>query len=154
MNILLLEKIKNLGKIGDKVQVKPGYARNFLFPRKKAIIANKNNMQIFKNRQEKLKRELLENLKIEKKLAKKVNTLNSVTIFCKVGKNKKLFGSINRKKIVNVFKKSEIFLNKHQIHLPNGVIKSEGLHEIYIKINKKISEKFLINVKNQNLKNK
>ena len=130
MNVILLEKIGKLGEIGDTANVKSGYARNFLFPKGKAIPATKDNLEEF----EKRKAELLatHNSKVAEaqKRAEKVKGL-SLTIEVNASDEGKLFGSVGTKDIAEALNaKSEADITKAEVQMPHGVIRDLGDFEI------------------------
>ena len=130
MNVILLEKIGKLGEIGDTANVKSGYARNFLFPKGKAIPATKNNLEEF----EKQKADLLaaHNSKVAEaqKRAEKVKGL-SLTIEVNASDEGKLFGSVGTRDIAEAINaKSGADITKAEIQMPHGVIRDLGDFEI------------------------
>ena len=130
MNVILLEKIGKLGEIGDTANVKSGYARNFLFPKGKAIPATKNNLEEF----EKRKADLLaaHNSKVAEaqKRAEKVKGL-SLTIEVNASDEGKLFGSVGTRDIAEAINaKSGADITKAEIQMPHGVIRDLGDFEI------------------------
>merc|ERR1712157_255859 len=98
MKIILLEKVNNLGNLGDEVVVKPGFARNFLFPKYKAVLANKKNKSFF---QEKIKEMEVKNDLNTRESRDKQDAINKINleISARVSENGKLFGSITNKNI-------------------------------------------------------
>ena len=126
MNIILLKKIKNLGDIGSEVKVKPGYARNFLLPQKHAVLPTKENLKIIEARKDQLlkQEELLKAEAIEKQ-----NKLEGYTITFEVNvqeEDDKLFGSITLQNILDRIKEDGHEIEKKQVNLPSGPIKSLG----------------------------
>lgn len=141
MQVILLEKIQKLGDIGDLVNIKAGYARNFLVPQKKAKIATKENIAAF----EKIKQELLN--KQEKELteakAKKEAMQDTLcTISANATEDGKLFGSISPLDIVKNLKEQGFEVEKKDIHIPEA-IRQVGEYEISISLYADI----IINVK-------
>merc|ERR1712110_521043 len=102
--VILLEKVNNLGNLGDEIIVKPGFARNFLFPKYKAVLANKKNRSFF---QEKIKEIEKQNDFDIKKSQEKKNKIKEIKleIFAKVSEKGNLFGSVTNKSINQLFKK-------------------------------------------------
>ena len=94
MQVILLDKVANLGSLGDQVNVKAGYARNFLVPQGKAVPATKKNVEFFEVRRAELEAKLADVLSAANARAEKINALGSVTIASKSGDEGKLFGSI------------------------------------------------------------
>lgn len=130
--ILLLEQINGLGSEGDQVKVKSGYARNFLFPRKKAVPvnrANKKQMEVLIKARE--AREAKE-LDAANQLAKRLNTV-SIAIPVKVGKGGKTFGAVTVNDILARLLEEGIELNKKQLLLPKPV-KELGKHKALVKL--------------------
>ena len=99
MQVILLDKVANLGSLGDQVNVKAGYARNFLVPQGKAVPATKKNVEFFEARRAELEAKLADVLSAAEARATKINELGSVTIASKAGDEGKLFGSIGTRDI-------------------------------------------------------
>ncbi|MFI4853228.1 MAG: 50S ribosomal protein L9 [Candidatus Makana argininalis] len=150
MNVILLYNIKKLGSIGKKVNVKPGYARNYLFPSGQAIQSNKKNLKYFTKIKNKLKinKEILKNANKEK--IDKINNLKNIVIKAKSGLEGKLFGSIRIQDIYDKIIKQGININKNEIKLPNGLLRTIGSHKIEIKISKDIIINFNVNIISSN----
>ena len=144
MKIILTTNVKKLGKIGDKVSVKAGYARNFLFPNKMALRENKKNAVYY----EKIKDEMKKNE--EKKLndaQKLINDLKKIKIiFSKEADEKdQLYGSISKKEIIDFFQDNNLKVKSDDIIIRNQ-IKSIGEHMIEINPYEGINEEFLVTV--------
>lgn len=146
MKIILLEKIKNLGNFGKTVNVKNGYARNFLIPKKKAIIANKKNLDYFLSKKIESESKLKELLSIAKKKAKLINSLNILTISCKSTEKGKLFGSVGANDIVSGLSLNNIKISKKNVRFQNGNLRSLGKHEVFFKLHNNITAKITVNV--------
>ena len=101
MNIILLDKIANLGGLGDTVSVKAGYARNFLFPQGKAVPATKDNVEKFEQRRAELESKLADVLTKAQARADKIAELAEVTIAAPAGDEGKLFGSVGTRDIAD-----------------------------------------------------
>ena len=136
MKIILLEKIEKLGKLGDVVTVKSGYARNFLLPFGKAIRANKDNMKKFESEKE-------ERIKLNEELKSKAITLSksldniSITIIRAASEAGQLYGSVSTKDISNALEKEDHKINKQQIIL-NNTIKTLGLYSIKVMLHPEV----------------
>ena len=142
MKVILTTTIKKLGKMGDKVSVKPGYARNYLFPNKMALRENKKNLEYY----EKIKDEMenQENIKLNhaKKLIQDIKKLN--IIFNKEADEKdQLYGSISKKEIINYLQDNNIKVKSDDILIKNQ-IKSIGEHVIQISPYDGISEEYAV----------
>ena len=145
MKVILTSNIQKLGKIGDLVSVKEGYAWNFLFPQKKALRENKKNLEYF----EKIKEEIKNKEKIKKDDAE--NILNKLTdiniIFSKEADEKnQLYGTISKKEIQNYLTEKEIKFKYDDIQIPEP-IRSVGEHFILINPYQGLSEKIKVTVK-------
>ena len=132
MRVILRKNIEKLGKAGDVVEVKNGYARNFLFPQNLALPSTPGNLKrvedekrVLMKKQEKIKEEA-ENL--AKKLEKK-----SITIPVQVGEKEQMFGSVTAQDIANVLKQEGFSIDKNQIDLSEP-IKSLGIYNVKINI--------------------
>ncbi|UAJ65035.1 50S ribosomal protein L9 [Candidatus Schneideria nysicola] len=134
MRIILLEKIKQIGNLGEEVSVKGGYARNFLIPRGKALPATKKNIIYVNNSRNHIQSELLKKLDDAKERAKKINNLlgDVITIFSKVGKEGKLFGSVGIRDIAHALNTAGISISKREIKLPNGILRTAGTYPVKI----------------------
>ena len=131
MDVILLEKIANLGGLGDKVGVKAGYARNYLVPQGKAVAATADKIKEFEAR-----RAELEKVAAEKLAAAQVreNALNKVEIVIshKAGDEGKLFGSVGTQNIADAITAAGVKIEKHEVRMPDGVIRHLGSYEIDI----------------------
>ena len=144
MEVILLESFNKLGKIGDVVKVKDGFARNFLIPQKKALRANKENKDYFT----KIKSELIEkNNKVidnAKSDLKKIS--NDEIIFIRnASDNGQLYGSVSPKDISNYFNEKKISIKPSSINL-HSAIKKVGIYNINIKLHAEVSCELKINV--------
>lgn len=130
MEVILQEKIRNLGDLGAKVNVKPGYARNFLIPQGKALQATARNLADFEKRRAQLEAAAAEKLSLAQTQAKQFEGF-TVQIKAKAGDGGKLFGSIGTKDLADeISKKLGVEIGKHQIRMPEGVIRQIGSHNI------------------------
>ncbi|RUO62872.1 LSU ribosomal protein L9P [Pseudidiomarina planktonica] len=130
MEIILLDKIANLGGLGDKVAVKSGYARNFLFPQGKAVPATEANVKVFEERRAELEAKIAEDLAAAEKRAETVNALEPVVISSKAGDEGKLFGSIGTRDIADAVTAAGVKVQKSEVLLPNGTLRDVGEYEI------------------------
>ena len=130
MNVILLEKIGKLGEIGDTANVKAGYARNFLFPQRKAIPATKENLSEFEQRKAELMAAHDSRVGAAQDRAKKVEGA-SLRIEVNASDEGKLFGSVGTRDIVQALNsKTGSDIAKSEILMPHGVIRELGDHEI------------------------
>lgn len=138
MQIILLKKVINLGNPGEQINVKPGYARNFLFPNHLAITASQENIKYFEYNRKQLEKKLKHEESILINRCNSIKNLERIEINCKAGVNDKLFGSIGPRQIAEKIKENNIYIMKNEIKLPNGPLKLLGTYKIKIQINQKI----------------
>ncbi len=130
MQVILLEKIKHLGGLGDKVQVKPGYARNYLIPQGKAVAATVSNLQAFEQRRAELEKNQGEKLAYAQTRATRLQGIH-VIISSKVGLEGKLFGSVNAVEIAKAISSTAgIEVTKQEVRLSEGSIRQIGDYEV------------------------
>jgi len=131
MQIILLEKIANVGNLGDVVKVRDGYARNFLIPQGKAKRATAENLQAIEARRAELEKAAGEKLASAQALAEKLEG-TSLRIVQKAGVDGRLFGSVTNFDIAEGLKKLGHSIQKAQIRLPNGPLKTVGDHMVSV----------------------
>lgn len=132
MNVILLEKITNLGDIGDTTEVKSGFARNFLFPQGKAIPATKANLKDFESRKSELLAAHKEHVAAAEKRKAKADGLN-LKIEVNASEEGKLYGSVGTREIADVINSQvDAEIVKSEVLLPHGVIREVGQYDIQI----------------------
>jgi len=129
MDIILLEKIDRLGKLGDVVSVKPGFARNFLLPFGKAKLATESNIKELEARRAELEAKEAESLSVAEQRKVKLDELQ-VSITSKAGTEGKLFGSVGNSDIADAVTAAGVDLEKKEVRLPTGPIRTAGEYEI------------------------
>ena len=129
MEVILLEKIANLGNLGDKVAVKAGYARNFLLPFGKATPATAANVEAFEARRAELEKAAAERKGEAEARAAKLAEL-SVTITANAGEEGKLFGSIGTRDIADAVTAAGVELEKSEVRLPEGPLRTVGEFDV------------------------
>ena len=145
MKVILTTTIKKLGKIGDKVSVKPGYARNFLFPNNMALRENKKNSEHYENIKEEIKKNEEIKLNDAKKLVEEIKKIK--IIFNKEADEKdQLYGSISKKEIIDYLSDNKIKIKSDDM-LIKSQIKSVGEHIIQISPYEGITQDIIIFVK-------
>ena len=130
MQVILLDKIAHLGKVGDQVNVKSGYARNFLIPQGKAVMATAANIEHFEARRAELEEKAAQALAAAVDRAARLEALGSVTIASKAGDEGRLFGSIGTRDIADAITAKGVEVAKSEVRLPNGLIRTLGEHEV------------------------
>lgn len=133
MEIILLEKIRNFGDIGDQVTVKAGFARNFLLPQGKAVTATSANIAKFEQRRAELKKKAEAILEAAKARAEKLVKL-VINIPMKVSDEDKLFGSVGTREIAVAIEAAGEKIDKKEIILPEGPIHQLGEYEINLQL--------------------
>ncbi|TWI52376.1 LSU ribosomal protein L9P [Pseudomonas duriflava] len=133
MEVILLEKIANLGNLGDKVNVKGGYARNFLLPQGKATAATADNVAAFEARRAELEKQAAEKKAGAESRAAKLAEL-TVTIAANSGDEGKLFGSIGTRDIAEAVTAAGIELDKSEVRLPNGALRNVGEFDVAVQL--------------------
>lgn len=146
MEIILQDTVANLGKLGDKVNVKAGYARNFLFPQQKAVPANKANLEAFEARRADLEAKQTANLAAAQTRGEALTALEAVVITSKSGDEGKLFGSIGTRDIANAITASGAAVVKSEVRLPEGALRNTGTYEITISVHSDVSAVVTIEV--------
>jgi len=136
MEVVLQEHINNLGKMGEIVSVAPGYARNYLLPKGKAVLANRVNKKALEHQLKTIEAKKLKVLATLEDLAQKIESI-SLTIPKKVGENDKLFGSVTSAEIVEALKSENVSILKEQVKIDEP-IRTKGVFNIPIKLNDKL----------------
>lgn len=131
MQIILLEKVVNLGQLGDVVKVKDGYARNFLIPQGKARRATQSAIAEFEARRAELEKIQADRLADAKREAEKLSGM-TLQLSEKAGVDGRLFGSVTHFNIAEGLTKQGFHIEKAMVRLPNGPIKAIGEHEVEI----------------------
>jgi large subunit ribosomal protein L9 len=139
MQIILLDKIANLGGLGDKVTVKSGYARNFLFPQGKAVPATKVNVEKFEQRRAELEAKIAEQHTAAQARADKIAALGEVTIASPAGDEGKLFGSVGTRDIAAAITAAGVEVTKSEVKLPVGTLREVGEFEIDLQIHSDVT---------------
>ena len=129
MQVILLERIANLGNLGDLVTVKPGYARNYLVPKGLATIATEANIKVFEERRIELEKASADRLNAAKGRASELEG-QAVEIASRASDEGKLFGSVGVIDIVNAFAAKDLEVAKSEVQLPEGPLKMVGMHEV------------------------
>jgi large subunit ribosomal protein L9 len=138
MQVILIDKVVGLGDLGKQVNVKPGYARNFLVPKGKAVPATKRNVEYFEAQRAELTAKLADVQAQAQLRADRISTLNSVLIAAKVGDEGKLFGSIGTRDIASAITAAGVEVKKSEVRLPNGVLRTTGNYEISVQVHGEI----------------
>ena len=145
MEVILLEKVGKLGSLGDKVNVKAGFGRNFLIPQGKAVPANKANTEAFEARRAELEAAANEKLSIAQARAEVMQEL-VVTIAANAGDEGKLFGSIGAQDIADAVTATGNEITKSEVKLPEGPLRSVGSFAISLQLHSDVSQEITVQV--------
>jgi len=145
MQVILLEKIVNLGQLGDVVKVKEGYARNFLIPQGKARRATEAAIKEFEGRRAELEKVQAERLAEAEGAQQKLSGAK-VQVSAKAGVDGRLFGSITNYDIAEALSKQGFTVNKAQIRMPQGPLKQVGEHTITVALHSDVTADITVNV--------
>lgn len=145
MDVILLEKVANLGNLGDKVTIKSGYGRNYLVPQGKAVPATAAKVAEFEARRAELEKAAVEKLNAAQARANALSKL-SVVITHKAGDEGRLFGSIGTHNIAEAISKAGVAIEKHEIRLPHGAIRHLGDFEIDVAFHTDVVTKITVKI--------
>ena len=140
MEVILLEKVANLGNLGDKVNVRPGYGRNFLVPKKKAVPATKANLVMFEERRAELEKTAAETLATAQARAAQLEGLAVITIKANASDEGKLFGSVAVSDIAEAITAAGVEVTKQEVSMPEGPIHTVGEYEIAIHVHSDVAQ--------------
>ena len=144
MNIILTEKVNDLGNLGDIVKVKPGYARNYLLPQGKAIRATKENIKIFDNERSKREEENSKSKDMAEKLSKDMKDV-SLIILRPASETGLLYGSVSKRDISKLLQEQKHLITHKQVVLEK-TIKNLGIYNIEIKLHPEIGKNIKLNI--------
>ncbi len=139
MEVILLEKISKLGELGSQVNVKSGYGRNYLIPQGKAVPATAENIKKLEQQRAALEKTAADTLSIAQQRQAKIEALASITIMSKAGEEGKLFGSVGTMDITEALNNAGIEIEKREVRMPLGPIRSAGEYEIELHLHTDIN---------------
>lgn len=146
MEVILLEKMRNLGAFGETVKVKSGFARNYLIPQGKAVYATKDNLAKFEQRRAELERLAAERFSQATAKQKALSELPLITINAKAGEEGKLFGSVGTRDLADAITKAGVQVEKREVRLPEGALRNIGEYEITIELENDVTAMVKVNV--------
>jgi large subunit ribosomal protein L9 len=144
MEVILLERVEKLGQMGDVVKVKPGYARNYLLPRKKALRATEANKSAFESQRAHLEADNLKHREEAERVAKDLNGV-AVVIVRQASDNDQLYGSVTTRDIAAAVGAAGFSIERRQVQL-NTPIKTVGMHPIRVMLHPEVSVEVVANV--------
>ncbi len=139
MEVILLENIGNLGGLGDKVDVKAGFGRNYLIPQGKAVPATGDNIAQFEARRAELEAAAAAALTAAQDRADAINGLGLVSIPANAGEEGKLFGSIGTRDIAEAVSAAGCDIDKSEVRLPEGALRELGEYEVNIQVHGEVT---------------
>ncbi len=145
--LLLVADVDDLGRSGEIVSVRPGYARNFLLPQKKAVVADKRTLRMQAKLQEERAKQAVVDKKDAEEQAEKINAM-TLTHVVKVDQEGHMYGSVTAHDIVHLFEKEGIQLEKRNVVLPHP-IKALGTHEIKLKLKEGVTAAFSLHIEGE-----
>ncbi len=145
MNVILLESVENLGGIGDLVNVKPGYARNFLLVQGKAALATDDNMKKIEARRAELEKAAVEEAAKAGKRAASINGVELV-ISANAGSEDKLFGSVGPIDIAEAFAAIQIEVGRSEVRMPDGPIHELGEYQIGVHLHSEVNAEVTVRI--------
>lgn len=138
MEVILLDKIDNLGDLGEKVTVKPGYGRNYLIPTGLAVPATAEKVREFEERRAELERQAAARMTEAEARKARFEELGSVSISHRAGAEGKLFGSVGTSDIANACTEAGVELQKSEVRLPDGPLRVAGEYDIALHLHSDI----------------
>ena len=133
MQVILLEKVANLGDLGDQVKVRAGYGRNFLIPQKKAVPATKANIEMFEARRAELEKAAADSLASAQTRAEQIQAVGSITLARNAGEEGKLFGSVGPADIAEALTQAGVEVEKREVIMPDGPIHLLGEFVVHVR---------------------
>lgn len=148
MQVILLQKVQNLGELGDVVNVKPGFARNYLIPQGHASMATEANIKLFEERKAELIAREKDTLAAANARAESIEGLE-ITVVSNASAEGKLYGSIGPREIADKLTESGFPVDKSEVLMPDGPIRESGDVEIELSLHADVNAKFKLTVEGQ-----
>lgn len=145
MDVILLEKVANLGNLGDRVNVRPGYGRNFLIPKGKATEATRDNIAKFEARRAELERQAADALTRARARGEQLGEI-VVTLSVKAGNEGRLFGSVGPSDIAEAVHAAGIELQRHEVRMPEGAIRQVGEYDVDLHLHSDVDAQIRVHV--------
>lgn len=143
MEIILQTRVPNLGKLGDKVKVKDGYARNYLLPKGYALSATPKNLEAFEAKRAELEKKLADELSLAEGRAAKLKGA-VFTLEVQATEDGKLYGSVGTHEIMTLLRDAGHEVAKREVYLPNGQLRVLGAHPVVIQLHSDIHEEITV----------
>jgi len=145
MEVILLQKVENLGNLGDKVKVRAGYGRNFLIPQGKAKPATAKNVEEFEKRRAELEKHAIEALSAAQERKSGLEG-KAITINSKAGQEGKLFGSVGTVDIADALTAAGMKVERKEVRMPQGPIRNAGEHKVELHLHTDVNVEITVNV--------
>ena len=145
MEVILFETVQNLGSVGDTVNVKPGYARNYLIPQGKAVPATADALAAVEERRAELEQQEAETRVAAQARAEQIEGL-AVTVTRKAGEEGKLFGSVSTADLVESIAQSGIEVTRHEVLLPDGALRQLGDYDVQVRLHSDVFAQIKVNL--------
>ena len=145
MEVILLEKIRNLGNLGDKVNVKAGYGRNYLIPQNKAVFATAKNLEMFEQKRAELEKKAQQLLAQAEQRAAKLNDI-TVEIQAQASDEGKLYGSVGPNEIKNALTERSIEVDRREIVMPEGTLHQVGEYIVEVHLHTDVVAKLQVTI--------
>lgn len=147
MEVILLEKVDNLGGLGEKVSVKSGFGRNFLIPQGKAVFASAENVKLFEERRAELEKQAADKLAAAEARKAQIDALaEGVTIVHKAGEEGRLFGSVGTVDIAHACTDAGVEIAKSEVRLPEGPFRVAGEYEVTLHLHSDVNATLKVNI--------
>jgi large subunit ribosomal protein L9 len=148
MDVILLEKVKNLGDLGDTVKVKPGYGRNFLLPQGKALPATPGNVKVFEARKAELLKKANDSLSAAKMRAGQIAG-KTLVIKALTAEEGKLYGSVGVSDVVRAAAAAGMELKRSEVDMPTGPLRQIGSHPVTIRLHTEVEASITVTVEEE-----
>lgn len=146
MEVILMETVENLGAVGDKVNVKSGFARNYLVPQGKAKMATAANLAEFEARRAELEKLAAEAKATAEQRKLQIEALGAIDVNARVGSEGKLFGSIGVADVVDAIATLDVTIEKSEVRMPEGALRVVGEHQVDIHLYTDVDAQVTINI--------
>ena len=147
MEVILLEKVANLGGLGDKVTVKSGFGRNFLIPQGKAVFASAENVKVFEERRAELEKQAADKLAAAEARKAQIEAMSDgVSITHKAGEEGRLFGSVGTNDIAQACNAAGVEIAKSEVRLPEGPFRVAGEYEVVLHLHTDVNATLKVTV--------
>ena len=146
MEVILLDKIGRLGGLGDKVKVKNGFARNYLLPNKKAVMATKENLEKFEAQRAELEAKIAATLKAAQDRADRISKIGKFSVAAMAGDEGKLFGSVGTRDIAEAITNAGVEVHKSEVKMPSGVLRSVSEYQIQVQLHPDVTTEIVLEV--------